>query len=782
MRKLKIILFAVVSTIILGFFGFEVLAAVFVNINVGGRIQYSATQLGAQIFGAVTTGSSGANCLNFRWTKSGENSNTVETEETSKVITITGAEEYAQGITACSDISFTAANDTRTIFIFVKDTGDRAIIPGVNVSVTSAAVSVEKTLYHFDNDNEFDPLANFSQNLNHPRTFIDTVNSKLSTAGEFTSNMSLDPNDFLCVKVVFTNNGSTTVDGNFTIEIALRTDIIYNSNNILSVYQPVGQTSSKWTKYGYNATLSAEATKVEANNFNTLANYLENDNVPYGRDDYQNAVVYKDIDLVNINLLTGEVLGKLSDPNYPFEWYGRPLTLQAGTILASGRVLTQDETFSQVDVYTYYPTMYVRRWIENGKRWLSVSDHNFAGAVKVDEYYLATFEATTFMPEVDGNNDVDGYTASYNSESYFIPRSYVYDRAPFTSGSISYLRDNYGYTIDYGLGDANQETMMVETNLLTTQWNKKQNDFDQQYRGVESAQGQNWKQYVWNMLYLIKYADNNSQEQVGRGNVDSYTAYNQSGVQIKNINHQTIAADNWQFYEAEIGSGAIGLHNANVTANADGYNGAKMAYGYRAEYKNGQDRKGLFVNQFLTKTDADKRYLLDGYVGSNGYTSVFCLGKCNPWGNVWEWIFGTATIYDGEKYNTYIQFNDWDGSNWQFANDGDAASLTNKSYTKLGYNLPTISGYYNYLGVDNTSTEPKLSLIGMQTSTDTAGANGLTDYYYSGKVTTGHTFGVLHSGAVYGNTDAGAFCFYVHAHLAFANVDIGFRPSLSIRQ
>ena len=188
-------------------------------------------------------------------------------------------------------------------------------------------------------------------------------------------------------------------------DFSIKFETIENEDDILSVYQPVNSDDPAWTKYGRNATLSAAATKIETTNVTALQQALTNKDsngnanltkiksgLSYSVDDYTNAntPVYGKIDIVNVDINTGEIIGKLSDPNYKFEWFGRDVTISAGTTLASGRTLTADTTFT-VDCYTYYPTMYIRRCIVDEKQWLSVSERNFLGAVKVPEYYTATF-------------------------------------------------------------------------------------------------------------------------------------------------------------------------------------------------------------------------------------------------------------------------------------------------------------------------------------------------------------------------------------------------------
>ncbi len=247
----------------------------------------------------------------------------------------------------------------------------------------------------------------------------------------------------------------------------------------MSVYQPVNSDDPAWTKYGRNVTLSAAATKIETTNVTALQQALTNKDsngnadltkiksgLSYSVDDYTNAntPVYGKIDIVNVDIQTGEIIGKLSDPNYKFEWFGRDVTLPAGTTLASGRILTAETTFT-VDVYTYYPTMYIRRCIVDEKQWLSVSERNFLGAVKVPEFYTATFTATVYNPDK---------TLAKNSNGVIV-RSYINNDMPLSYYKSAYLNEFYAtnstdYSTESNVNNTTQANMLQWCTNLTKAW------------------------------------------------------------------------------------------------------------------------------------------------------------------------------------------------------------------------------------------------------------------------------------------------------------------------
>ena len=258
-------------------------------------------------------------------------------------------------------------------------------------------------------------------------------------------------------------------------------NVVYNAPmfEALTVFQPINQEDPSWTKIGYNATLSANAVKIESNSLSDLASMLTDedqdgnlDGVTYTEDDYYTAPVYRKIDNVNVDINTGEIIGKLSDPNYPFEWYGREVTLPEGYTLASG--------------VTHKPGLY----------------------------------------------------------------------------SVQFLVQN------------------------------------------------------------------------------------------------------------------------------------------------------------ITTDDNERILLRDGYVGSDTYTSVFCLGSCNPWGNVWTWVFGTAAITDGTDYWAYVNFNDYEHGaidTWvtdlQGEYETENTRLTEQhNYIKLSYTIPNLIAVKRYLG-----TSDRLSSSGLET-------------------------------------------------------------------
>ncbi len=612
-------------------------------------------------------------------------------------------------------------------------------------------------------------------------------------------------------------------------------DAFLSNDDILSVYQPINSDDPKWTKYGHNATLNANATKIETTSAEALQSALTskdsegnadltkiNANLTYGIDDYTKSTtpVYGKIDIVNVDINTGEIIGKLSDPTYNFEWFGRDVTISAGTTLASGRTLTTETTFT-VDCYTYYPTMYIRRCIVDNNQWLSVSERNFLGAVEVPEYYTATFTATVYNPDK---------TLAKNSNGVIV-RSYINNDMPLSYCKSAYLHEFYAENeTDYSTAEnvhaPTQERMLRWCTNLTKAWETAQvNATLQNYTCAKSCQGEGYTAFVYNYLYLIKYADNNAQSMVGDGNMLSYGKYStvtnvgSGDIQTATINGKeitygknvTFAGTNLprtigvvNFLESIKSGGTVGM---SVSA---GGNEAGMLYGYKVDYANTTingltEKTGVYTPQFLTKTSNGRRVLLDGYVGSNGYTSVMCLGVADPWANMHTWVFGLAVLGNADDpdrgendvvTNIYATTENYDykTNNWivdnYYGSGADfyatkMSALNSAGYHKLSYNLPIAEGMCRTLGVTDMSTQgnPKYTLIGLPNASYGAGGsiyNGLCDYYFNSSInqTSRYFCGVFRGGSTnYGNR-AGLFCFVVNSSMASCENIVGLRTTL----
>ncbi|MCR5553200.1 MAG: hypothetical protein K6F08_00415 [bacterium] len=787
------------SVLIVTIFGTEVFAAVIMNFTLTGTVQYYATEISADIWATKAYNPLGVQGNSSYLTITGGSGGTFS----DGIYSITGAATSYDNILANAGTAlFSDPTDELEMYVFIKNNGDRNILPGITVDCSEEEnVDINFSYYYFDVSvsGQINPYTTKSSSAS-ATAFISTIETEITNNNysAWQLNSSIDYSDVLCIRILVTIGSAATGDVNstFSIHIGFMADVQYTSNNILSVYQTLNSSDPAWTKYGYNAMLTATATKVEDNSLSNLYTYLRdadsdgNANITFGQDDYAAfAPVYKDIDIVNVDIATGEIIGKLSDLDYEFEWFGREITLEEGTELASGRVLTADETF-EVDVYTYYPTMYVRRWVVGDRQWLSVSDEEFVGSVEVPEFYTATFESTIFNPD---------YSVATNSYG-IIARSYVTERCPVSGESVAYMQSHYNYgTYTGSTASATQDFFLQLTSNLTQAWAN--SGLASQYRTVAGAQGENWVSFIPNLLYIIKYGNNNLQSLVGKGNVETYDAYKNKKIRDYNGTQVSVGSAANAYIESTIGSGSIGVRNSGQanTATYDsanhykmsdtGYNAGGINYGYNSLYTNENDKQGLYTHQFLTYSNGERRYLLDGYVGSDGYTSVFCLGQCNPWGNIWKWIFGVAVLYDGSNVNAYVNFDNYDYSSpttsWQTANatTGYVANnnelLNTRNYSKLSYYLFKSNNYARYLGTSLISNNPLEMLVGIHTKASSTGTeiSGLCDYFYYGTATN-QIYGLAKGGAVNNTVRAGPFYLSCDQNLANSQPRFTFRMML----
>ena len=791
--KVRIIIMAVLSIAICALFTIEAFAAVNINLTFGGTVRYTAKDIGAEIAGTIkvnTTGQVGEE--KFITLSSTENLGTVDSYG---VFTIAGTGiNYSTQVLADDDTTFDVVTDTIDIYLFVRNRGARPFMPTVAFQQDSGLLA-DVTEYYFTTTGT-NPIGLIREG-NTAAQLCSTIDALTPGSGylDFAGKASIVHDEVYFAKVTLSVDPNYELDVigavfDYLMQVNFMLDVQYiTDDDFLTVTQQNNVADPAWTKVGYNSTLSATAIKANTNNITALDNAYNNpingnadltqikSGLTYECDDYDDAIVYKDIDVVNIDINTGEVIGKLSDVNYPFEWYGGSVTLDAGTTLASGRVLTAPQTFT-VDVYTYYPTMYVRRWVVGNYTYLSLTDQPYTnyGFIKIDEHYVATCEAFTYNPDK---------TIAYNDFG-IITRSYVNGYNPLTDGSNAYMETNLGFTNNTSFDsrvEARPAAMLGFANNLTQQWNTfaTNNPAMAEYtqKSVSGCAGQDWHQFVYQILYTIKYASNNSQEMVGLGNAQALSAYS-----------NTASYD----IQAEKIGGTIGFYDANKnSSNTAGdnlrFNDKHLAYA-------NNNITPYYAPDFLVykrSGDNAKNILRDGYVGTNGYTSVSCLGMFNPWGNIWSWICGVSIAMSGKTCYCYVQFDDYDTTNYYIANDGTTlttfeakeTALYDMGYVKLSYAVPASAGWFRCLGVSepttsNPETNGMLTLVGVPTSASSSGGNattGLCDQMASrGK--SEYIYGLCVGNQISGGTAAGLFSYSTRNYANHKWDDIGFRAKL----
>lgn len=769
LKKIHTIIMSILSIAICAIFAIEVFAATNLNLSISGTVRYTAKDIGADIAGTyqVNTGGGGGD-VDYTTLSSVDGLGSVDEYG---VFTIAGTgTNYVVNMIGNSDIVFDVLTDTIDLYVIIRNRGARSFLPTVTIDQDTGLLADANYYYIPSSGTNLISLIRSGATASSLNSTIDGFTLGTNYF-DFATKNSISNAEIFLAKVTLSIDPSYPVNllgetFDFLLHINLILDIQYwESTDILSVYHENDVADPVWTKVGYNNTLSASAIKANVTSTSQLTNAYAgrnqnadltqiDPNLSYQCDDYDNVLIYKDIDVVNVDINTGEIIGKLSDINYPFEWYGGSVTLPAGTTLASGRELVTSETFT-VDVYTYYPTVYIRRIVSNNATYISITDQPFNGLgfVKVDAHYVGTCEALTYNPDK---------TLAYNSYG-IIARSYVSGGIPLVKGSNAKMENDMGYsnnsnnTLNSRV-DTTPTVMLGFASNLTQQWqdyatnNPSMAPYTQQ--SVLGVAGQDWHEFVYRVLYIVKYANYSSQTVIGKGNTLSSSS---------------------KYFE-RIGGTITYMVNS------------KLTYGYN-------NSTPYYASDFLTYNNGTKRILRDGYVGTDGYTSISLLGKFNPWGNAWLWCFGVSVLTTTSKVAmVYVQFDDYDGTNYVLSRGTNSTTvaekeqaLLNMGYVKLGYNIPYTDGYYRYNGTHQVTLDSNytveqnqmLSLISLPISTAQKGSNttGMCDYFRTRSGTDNVVYTMCVGGGN-GETDSGLFVSSSRNYADHLWENIGFRPRL----
>ena len=260
-----------------------------------------------------------------------------------------------------------------------------------------------------------------------------------------------------------------------------------------------------------------------------------------------------------------------------------------------------------------------------------------------------------------------------------------------------------------------------------------------QFRTLAAATGYtqlDYRYFVLQMLYLVEYADYNSQAMLGNGNTyfrytqtkqdnGTYVVTDKAILTQNNSNTITIALTNLKAYKVgkqiDIGTGTLGSRTSDTQT-------------YRTitkieEYKVDGELKGQTITFDGNPIDivagshgiwscaqntgsTDSLGMKSGYVGENGYSAVTYRGVENFYGNAFQFVDGMNAKPNGE---VYINYKPETYESDKF--DGD--------YQKIGYALCAKEGYAKTLGYDNTN--PLIAL----TTEITDYSNSIKDYYYT---------------------------------------------------
>lgn len=229
---------------------------------------------------------------------------------------------------------------------------------------------------------------------------------------------------------------------------------------------------------------------------------------------------------------------------------------------------------------------------------------------------------------------------------------------------------------------------------------------------------EDWHRFVMDTLYLVEYANNNSQTMLGRG----VTEWSEKKALVAENNVNRIIVDNANVFPVgrsiSIGTSAAwnsGVAKDRTVTSIETYSNNGVN-GY-AVYFDGEAVNIALENHIwgsAQKTgDCDSLGMKSGCLINDGRHSVIYRGKEQPLGNMYKFLSG-INIKD---YQTYICYEPS-----QYAPD-----TFNEHYHKLGYVNPNeTEGYTKIMGFDKDNP-----LIALPTELGAGSTTGYCDYCYS---------------------------------------------------
>lgn len=347
------------------------------------------------------------------------------------------------------------------------------------------------------------------------------------------------------------------------------------------------------------------------------------------------------------------------------------------------------------EVMTYIPPFYWKRWQDSSYEYIQISNNAFDGASYSEGFYVGR------------------YTTSSGHHSY--------------SGVAS----------------------LVNTNITTFRTNAK-------------AKGTGWGQmdyhyFLLQMLYLVEYADNNSQAKLGNG-ISSvrYVATDTATVAETGVNRIIIATDN-SAYEVgtyiNIGTSQGGTQVASMRkitsketvtgGTAINFDGTSVNIAVGNVLWGGQQLLG----------ECDSLGMKSGTLNNSGRHAMIYRGIENLFGNLFQFVDG-LNIKDNVAYICYDQ-------------DEYTVDKFTSPYEQIGYTNATSNNYAKQMGYD--SGHPLVGLpVAVQSSATTT---YYCDYYYQN---TGNRIARVGGGFGDGAAD-GVFCWHLAYTSGFAHFSLGSR-------
>ena len=314
------------------------------------------------------------------------------------------------------------------------------------------------------------------------------------------------------------------------------------------------------------------------------------------------------------------------------------------------------------DVYTYIPTYYYKIWEENDYIYMSIADYAKTGYIKMKEFDIARY---------DGSVTSDGKIHSYSG---LIP-AYSKNLPDFRT-----LAQNLGN--DYCLLD--------------------------------------WRYFAIQLLYLVEYADYNSQSKLGNGITNLRNSSSDIAlVEGKGVNKIVINKDAGErFFVGQIISigekvtGSFTVAESRKIIDIQDYNqdsivGKEITFdGDAVDIAKGN----VIWSSVQTEGECDKLGMKSGCLVNDGNHAVIYRGIENLYGNGYN-------LLDGINIKNYQAYICYDPSSY-------VSNNYETLYEKIGYKNTEESGYIEKLGFDINNP-----LIQLPTKIGGSLSSGITDTY-----------------------------------------------------
>lgn len=356
------------------------------------------------------------------------------------------------------------------------------------------------------------------------------------------------------------------------------------------------------------------------------------------------------------------------------------------------------------DVFTHVPKTYWKIYQENDYDYVLLADYPRAGFIEVDGFFVGRYNGSVVSD--------DGLLHTYSG------------LVPTTNKTIGAFR-----TLANALGD----------------------NFSQL----------DWRYFVLQMLYLVEYANYNSQSMLGNGIMNR--KYVKTIVAENNTNRAIIGSASG-YYVGQIirigtSDGGTQIADARKITAIEAYEDGSVA-GYALIFDGAA--VNIAVDNFVCTMaqltgQCDTLGMKSGCLNNDGYHAMIYRGVENLFANIWQWVDG-INIISGKFYIC--------------KNHSLYASDTTENYKQLGYNALGTEGYGKELDLD--VDEP---FFRFPKAVGGGSSSYLCDYYYNNASSVAE--GAKRVARVGGNFNAGAsdglWCWGFDNGSSSANWSIGCR-------